>query len=180
MLVLDGHVSHTSLEVVDLARANDVCLMLMPPHSSHILQPLDVGVFGPAKKVWFEVYQDFGDRHLGMKTLSKEQFPSLLRQVWEDQRAFTGAHLRGGFRECGLFPIAPSRVTSDKLSTSLINVTSAAPSAPQPAIQATPEKRETPTPQTATPGTKMRAALAESVLEVLQLKAQEAELRRPQ
>ena len=30
---------------------NDIILMVLPPHSSHLTQPLDVAIFGPLKKV---------------------------------------------------------------------------------------------------------------------------------
>lgn len=42
-LVVDGHHSHLSLPLVKAARGKDVHLCSLPPHSTHILQPLDVG-----------------------------------------------------------------------------------------------------------------------------------------
>ena len=45
LLVQDGHSSHVCIELIEMARANDVCLLCLPAHTSHILQPLDVGVF---------------------------------------------------------------------------------------------------------------------------------------
>ena len=45
LLVQDGHGSHVSIEIIEMARANDVTLLCLPAHTSHILQPLDVGVF---------------------------------------------------------------------------------------------------------------------------------------
>ena len=41
LLIEDGHSSHISLEVIELAEENVLCL---PSHTSHLLQPLDVGV----------------------------------------------------------------------------------------------------------------------------------------
>jgi hypothetical protein len=43
LLYMDGHNSHISVAVVDLAIANDVSIICIPPHSSHCLQPLDKG-----------------------------------------------------------------------------------------------------------------------------------------
>ena len=45
LLIKDGHTSHTSIEVIELACANNVDLLCLPAHTTHILQPLDVGVF---------------------------------------------------------------------------------------------------------------------------------------
>lgn len=49
LLLLDGHASHVSLRVRELAEAHNVFLFLLLPHSSHLCQPLDVAVFGPMK-----------------------------------------------------------------------------------------------------------------------------------
>ena len=44
LLLLDGHASHVSIEVIELARSNDVHMLCLPTHTTHILQPIDVGV----------------------------------------------------------------------------------------------------------------------------------------
>jgi len=49
LLLLDNHESHLSTEVLDLCKENGVTLLTFPPHCSHRLQPLDVGVHGPLK-----------------------------------------------------------------------------------------------------------------------------------
>ena len=43
LLVLDGHESHHSLEFQVLCKEKNIYTLCMPPHSSHLLQPLDVG-----------------------------------------------------------------------------------------------------------------------------------------
>ena len=45
LLVWDGHGSHESLGIIDLAIENNIILLSLPPHTTHKLQPLDVGVF---------------------------------------------------------------------------------------------------------------------------------------
>ena len=45
LLIQDGHFSHISLELIEMARQNDVHLLCLPSHTTHVLQPLDVGVF---------------------------------------------------------------------------------------------------------------------------------------
>ncbi|XP_063898723.1 uncharacterized protein LOC135119085 [Helicoverpa armigera] len=49
LLLLDNHTSHLDIEVVETAKENNVVLLSFPPHCSHKLQPLDVGVYGPFK-----------------------------------------------------------------------------------------------------------------------------------
>ncbi|MCO5601306.1 hypothetical protein L7F22_055425 [Adiantum nelumboides] len=45
LLILDGHGSHVSLEVVAKANEAGIDIITLPAHTSHKLQPLDVFVF---------------------------------------------------------------------------------------------------------------------------------------
>ena len=45
LLIEDGHGFHITLDVIELSCTNDVHLLCLPSHTSHILQPLDIGVF---------------------------------------------------------------------------------------------------------------------------------------
>ena len=50
LLICDGHDSHITAEFIAHCIDNKILLMILPPHSSHLTQPLDVGVFGSLKK----------------------------------------------------------------------------------------------------------------------------------
>jgi hypothetical protein len=50
LLILDGHESHHSADFQIYCEENNIITLCMPPHSSQLLQPLDVGCFGPLKK----------------------------------------------------------------------------------------------------------------------------------
>ncbi|KAL9561332.1 hypothetical protein ACKAV7_014687 [Fusarium commune] len=52
LLILDGHESHQSADFQIYCEENNIITLCMPPHSSHLLQPLDVGCFGPLKKAY--------------------------------------------------------------------------------------------------------------------------------
>ena len=52
LLMLNGHKSHLTLNVIEWAKENDIILQLLPAHTSHLLQPLNVGCFGPLQKVY--------------------------------------------------------------------------------------------------------------------------------
>ncbi|KAJ8865790.1 hypothetical protein PR048_033312 [Dryococelus australis] len=41
LLILDNHISHCSLSAVELCRKNNIVLLALPPHASHMLQPVD-------------------------------------------------------------------------------------------------------------------------------------------
>ena len=42
LLVLDGHGSHITIDVIEYTRSNEIHLLCLPSHTSHILQPLDL------------------------------------------------------------------------------------------------------------------------------------------
>jgi 4-hydroxybenzoate polyprenyltransferase len=52
LLVVDGHGSHTTTEFMWTCYINNVYLLFLPPHTSHVLQPLDQSVFGPVKAAY--------------------------------------------------------------------------------------------------------------------------------
>lgn len=50
LLLADGHASHTNnLELVEMARKNNVIILIYPSHCTHRLQPLDVAIFKSLK-----------------------------------------------------------------------------------------------------------------------------------
>jgi hypothetical protein len=40
---LDNRISHISYPVVDYCRSKGIIIFTLPPHTSHVLQPLDIG-----------------------------------------------------------------------------------------------------------------------------------------
>lgn len=58
LLILDGHGSHLTDRMIELAIEHDIHLYCLPPHTTHRLQPLDVGVFGPLQRRWEERCDD--------------------------------------------------------------------------------------------------------------------------
>ena len=49
VLLVDGHTSHIDVEVSKFCLENQILLYCLPSHSSHLLQPLDVGFFRSLK-----------------------------------------------------------------------------------------------------------------------------------
>jgi hypothetical protein len=59
VLIVDGHSSHLSLTAIEISIQNNITMACLPSHSSYILQPLDVGVYGHVKKEWRLTQQDY-------------------------------------------------------------------------------------------------------------------------
>lgn len=54
ILINDGFTTHESLELLQFCFENNIILCRLPFHTSHKLQPCDVGVFGPLKTAYRE------------------------------------------------------------------------------------------------------------------------------
>ncbi|KIJ37905.1 hypothetical protein M422DRAFT_177361 [Sphaerobolus stellatus SS14] len=52
VLIMDGHKSHETDQMLLLALANKIILICLPGHTTHKLQPMDVRVFGPFQTAW--------------------------------------------------------------------------------------------------------------------------------
>jgi len=106
LLICDGHDSHITGEFVGHCMDNNIILMILPPHSSHMTQPLDVGVFGPLKRYMAAE----------IDPLIRTGIPRIQKVEW--LAAFVAAHdhavctrnILGGFRGTGIHPFLPSKV----------------------------------------------------------------------
>lgn len=54
LILLDGHCSHKSLDVINFCRAHYIHLISSPPHTTHKLQPLDRTFMKPFKNAYHE------------------------------------------------------------------------------------------------------------------------------
>ena len=49
IIFMDGHTSHINVAVSEFCREKEIILFCFIPQASHLLQPLDVSVYGPLK-----------------------------------------------------------------------------------------------------------------------------------
>ena len=52
VLLIDSVSSHVSMSVFEDAKSKGIELYRLVPNATHLMQPLDKGVFGPLKKKW--------------------------------------------------------------------------------------------------------------------------------
>lgn len=57
LLVMDGHGSHLTAQFDAICKENKIIPLCMPSHSSHLLQPLDIGCFSAIKKAYGQYIQ---------------------------------------------------------------------------------------------------------------------------
>lgn len=49
ILIQDGHKSHITTSLIEIARCEGAVLFNLPPHTTHATQPLDKNIFKPLK-----------------------------------------------------------------------------------------------------------------------------------
>jgi hypothetical protein len=108
LLILDGHESHNSLEFQELCQENNIYTLRMPPHSSHLLQPLDVGCFSPLKRAYSREIESLIRNHINHVT--KLEFLPAVKAAYD--RSFTPANIHSAFQGAGLVPLQPDVVLS--------------------------------------------------------------------
>ena len=59
LLLLDGHSSHYTLELIQTAAKKDVVIFCLSPHTTADSQPLDTSVFGPLKTYWSQACREY-------------------------------------------------------------------------------------------------------------------------
>ena len=98
LVIYDGHESHIQPEVASLAMQSKVEILTHPPHTSHVLQPLDKRVFGPFKAALKREIDSILD--LG---ICKVDIPKLCRAAMD--QSFTTTNITAAFAAAGISPI---------------------------------------------------------------------------
>jgi len=106
MLIVDGFGSHITFSFEEMARKNHIVLFKLPAHSTHLTQPLDVGVFQPYKHHHGEAI----DRSV-RRGISKFDRLDFLH-AFQDFRnqTFKRSTIRHAWRKCGIVPFNPAVV----------------------------------------------------------------------
>jgi hypothetical protein len=106
LLISDSFGTHESAEIQRFCFENNIILARFPSHSSHKVQPCDVGPFGPLKTYYREEVERLyrgRSQHIG-----KPHFTRLYDCA--RQRAFTPRNIRAGWSKTGHFPWNPDLV----------------------------------------------------------------------
>ena len=117
LLIYDGHASHLSIEVIEKARANDIHLLCLPSHTTHILQPLDVSVMSSFKLHFSKACKQFMTKNPG-RVVTEADLASLIGTAWP--LALTPSNLISGFTKTGIFLLNPGRITDAQKAPSTV------------------------------------------------------------
>ena len=102
LLIMDGHASHTnSLQLVIRARENNVKIIILPSHTTHKIQPLDVAVFKSLKSHYDKAVDSWLREHPG-RGVQESNVASLFAEAWG--KAATVGNAISGFRKARIEP----------------------------------------------------------------------------
>lgn len=101
LLLCDNHESHISIDAIHYCRDNGIVCLSFPPHTTHRLQPLDVGVFGPLKSKFKTAFNDWHVSNPG-KTLNIYNIPKLTKIPYLE--SFNGRNITSAYEKTGIWP----------------------------------------------------------------------------
>ncbi|KAJ8881853.1 hypothetical protein PR048_018339 [Dryococelus australis] len=95
LLISDGHSSRAALSALLYCQTNDIEMLCLPPHTTHVLQPLDRCVFKALRSNYHRDATSFVHRHPG-SNITKIQFNVLFNEAWKATAA-VGLAVNGFF-----------------------------------------------------------------------------------
>ena len=108
---VDGHKTHQTLQLAQFCEDHQIILYLLPPNTTHLLQPADVSAFKPLKSYWKTEVHEF-QRLNPNEVVRRRNVGRLLDNVLKKISRQT---IINGFKKCGLCPYNPEAPDYSKL-----------------------------------------------------------------
>jgi hypothetical protein len=108
LLIVDGHSSHVNMKFVEFCDNHGIILAILPPHSTHRLQPLDVGIFSPLSTAYSNEIDHLIQSSHGFSRITKRSFWSMFREAWKTALIFE--NIRSAFAATAIYPLGPEKI----------------------------------------------------------------------
>ena len=105
LLIVDGHGSHLTMDFINYCERNRIILAVLPPHSTHTLQPLDVVMFKSLSSAYSCELTEHTQKSQGLLPIKKGDFFSLFWKAWVN--TFTEKPILKSFEATGIWPMDP-------------------------------------------------------------------------
>src|SRR5436305_4301491 len=106
VLICDGHDNHLTGDFIKYCMENNIKLLILPAHSSHFTQPLDIGIFSPLKEYLSQAVQKYVNTRVA--TLQKVEW--LESYISARKKTFRSDNVFGSWKGAGLLPFNPKKV----------------------------------------------------------------------
>ena len=110
LLLQDNHSSHLSFDLVKICRQNNIILLNLPPHTTHILQPLD-HLFDTLKSRFTSTARTASLLRENL-IITKNKFTAVFKQSLS---TLTPEKIHTAFRKTGIHPFNPQAIDKTKL-----------------------------------------------------------------
>ncbi|XP_060575053.1 uncharacterized protein LOC132732593 [Ruditapes philippinarum] len=115
LILYDGHISHINISLINWAKSKNLILFILPAHTSHVLQPLDIGCFGPFERIYNKVSHKFMGDNCG-QSISRYNICALGSSAY--LKALSPENLRSSFKKAGIYPFNPNIVDASNFKPS--------------------------------------------------------------
>ena len=114
LLILDGHNSHGTYKFCKFATDHKSLILCLPSHTTHVLQPLDVGIFGPLASAWKKQVNKASWQFIGIK---KNNLLVYYKQACD--KAILPATIQSAFAKTGIYPLNPDAIPENAYEPAL-------------------------------------------------------------
>jgi hypothetical protein len=108
ILIVDGHSSYVNMGFLQWANEHRIIVHILPPHSTHKLQLLDVGLFNPLVTSYQKQLNKLMHNGQGIVSMTKRLFYPVFHDAWTE--AFTEKNVHNAFAKRGNWPQDPDVV----------------------------------------------------------------------
>ena len=103
-MLYDGHKSHISLPLIDWAKQHNIQLLILPAHTSHVLQPLDIGCFEPFERIYNAECHKYMPANF-CTVIDRYSICELACRTYS--KALSPENLQSSFRKSGIYLLDP-------------------------------------------------------------------------
>ena len=117
LVIFDGHKSHISLTLTNWGKDHGVVFYVLPPHTSHVSQPLDVSCFSPLKAIYNIECQNYMRQNPG-HIVNRYIVGELSSKAY--LKALSPNNIVNGFRKTGIYPFCRTEIADAKVMPAVI------------------------------------------------------------
>lgn len=110
MLLINRHSSHTTYKLLEYCLGDQIVRFCLPSHTTHHLQPLDIGVFSPYQHYYSKAVDAKTRLSHGALSIGKHNFWTILQRA--RTQALTCSTIQSSWAKSGLVPFNPRVVYS--------------------------------------------------------------------
>jgi hypothetical protein len=140
VLLIDSVSSHVDMSAFEGAKAKGIEIYRIVPNATHLMQPLDKGVFGPLKTRWHQVVRKHTREH-PEDPIGKVNFAEKLKEAF--LMFYKPLTVINSFKSSGIYPLDSTVISSDQLKPGITYM-----DAEEPSTSTTPDVPEEPSTST--------------------------------